>query len=489
ARSSVGITTSIASFRGAVRSDIGVTFDGRYSPFYTRGRGRAIGQEGGRMVDDADLTIAQRLAALWGSLGLQRAHVATQMAGDLAGFAQRYADRLAGVVLCVPARLDPAPFAAVADRLVMIAGERGLTAEATARAAARLPGSRRVVLADYDAPGWADVVAERTAEIGSVLESLTPILPDAGLAACQRVHAGITYKVEGQGPPLVLFPFFLAPSQWEPVIPRLARRFTVITLGGRHLGGIAALEDRAQGPSYQGMVRTLLDVIAPAPGDAILDVGCGSGAVDRMLMRRLPAGTRLTATDINPFLLKEAASLAEQEGLSKVIRFLPANAEALPFPDQSFDHAFTVTVLEECDADRALAELFRVVRPGGRVGVIVRSIDLPQWWHLDLPESIRAKVDQPPPSVGPKGIADASLYSRMRAAGFVGMRCFPSLVTFDNPDGPIWKYREDHVLSLLSPEETVLWQQLASAARRDGLLFMAHPMHCAVGTRPATSAN
>ena len=49
------------------------------------------------------------------------------------------------------------------------------------------------------------------------------------------------------------------------------------------------------------------------------------------------------------------------------IRFLPGNAEALTFPDASFDAVFSVTVLEECDADRALAEMRRVLRPGGRL--------------------------------------------------------------------------------------------------------------------------
>jgi SAM-dependent methyltransferase len=183
---------------------------------------------------------------------------------------------------------------------------------------------------------------------------------------------------------------------------------------------------------------------------------------------------------VNRFLLQEAASLAAGSAIS----FQEANAERLPFADASFDAAFTVTVLEECEADLALRELHRVVKPGGRVGVIVRAIDLPQWWNLELPVDLKRKVEVPPQSVGSAGVADASLYPRMRRAGFEALRCFPSLVTFDNPDGPIWRYREDHVLSQLSETETLAWREATAQARDAGLLFMANPMHCSVGVKP-----
>jgi SAM-dependent methyltransferase len=291
--------------------------------------------------------------------------------------------------------------------------------------------------------------------------------------------------VSGKGPALVLLPFFLAPSQWEAAIPALTKDFTVIVLGGRHLGGVAALEDRARGPSYAGMIGALFDMIAPAAGESILDVGCGSGALDRLLARRFGDANPITATDVNPFLLREAAALAAEDGVAHRITFRPGNAEQLPFEDASFDHAYTVTVFEECDADQALRELLRVVRPGGRVGVIVRAIDMPQWWNLDLPEPIRRKVNVPPQSVGPRGVADASLYPRMRAVGFEALTCFPTLVTFDQPDGPIWRYREDHVLSQLGAAETETWRAATRAAREAGLLFMANPLHRAVGRKPA----
>jgi len=432
------------------------------------------------------MNVSARLLALWDHLGLGAAHVATQMPADLAGFATAHAERIAGLVFCTPTRLDPAPFAGLAGRVLMIAGDGGLSAEVTARAEQRLPGSERVVLAGYDAPGWADVVADRTDEIAARIEDFCKRAPADPPRQPSRsgTHAGINYAVEGRGPPLVLLPFFLAPSQWAPALPRLAGQFTVITLSGPHLGGVAALEDRARAPTYRAMVRTLFDLIAPAPGETILDVGCGSGALDRMLAARFGLGNPITATDVNPFLLHEAAQLAAADGLGGAIAFRRAEAESLPFPDDYFGCAFTVTVLEECDADRALTELRRVVRPGGRVGVIVRAIDLPQWWNLDLPPGLREKAETPPQSVAARGVADASLYRRMRDAGFSDLTCFPALVTLDRPEGPIWRYREDHVLSLLSPEETAAWATLTDAARRDGLLLTAHPMHCAVGVKP-----
>jgi ubiquinone/menaquinone biosynthesis C-methylase UbiE len=302
--------------------------------------------------------------------------------------------------------------------------------------------------------------------------------------AIEGNHAGISYRIEGQGPALLLLPFFLAPSQWVPVIPQLARHFTVVTLGGRHLGGIAALEDRASMPTYRAMFRTLIDLIAPKPGEAILDIGCGAGSLDRLLAQRVGGVNPITAIDVNPFWLREAEALAAEDGVGSMIRFLPGNAEAVPFPDNSFDAVFSVTVLEECDADRAIAEMTRVVRPGGRIGIVVRAVDLPQWWNLDLPEPIRRKVTPPPQSVAAKGVADASLYRRMRQAGLEDLVSFPTLVTLDQPAGPIWRYREDHILSLLDPEELTIWRAARNKAKADGLLMMAHPLHAAVGRKP-----
>jgi SAM-dependent methyltransferase len=436
-------------------------------------------------------TAAARLAALLDHLGLARAHVATQIPGDIAELAAADPERLGGIVLVAPVRLDPAPFAELGERLLMISGEYGPTFDVTVRAADRLPGAERHVIDNYEALGWSDVVRDCAQEIA---DRMTGFL--AGFAAeaprpgvIEGSHAGISYRIEGSGPALLLLPFFLAPSQWAPAIPALARHFTVVTLGGRHLGGIAALEDRARMPTYRAMFHTLVDAMAPQPGEAILDVGCGAGSLDRLLATRLGTANPITALDANPFWLAEAATLAAEEGLGQAIRFVPGNAEALPFPDGAFGAVFSVTVIEECDADRAIAEMVRVAAPGGRIGVIVRALDLPQWWNLELPDSqdggtLRRKITPPPQSVAGNGVADASLYRRMRRAGLSDLVCFPFLVTLDQPGGPIWRYREDHVLSLLTEEELCIWHEARAKAAEDGLLMMAHPLHCAVGTKP-----
>jgi len=442
------------------------------------------------LSQEPNLSQTDRLVALMDHLGLGAAHLGTPIPRDISGMATEYPERLAGIVLCVPSRLDPAPFADIAERVLMISGEHGPAAEATARAAVRLPLAQRSVLAGYEAPGsWSDAVADRTQEIAEqVIAFLGRHHADIPRAAAPKggSHAGISYQVQGSGPALILLPFFLAPSQWTPAIPLLAQHFTVVTTGGPYLGGVASLEDRARMPSYRAMFRSLIDVMAPKPGEAVLEIGCGAGSLVRLLARRLGSPNPITAADVNPFLLREAAGLAEAEGLSGLIQFRQGNAEALPFEDASYDCIYSVTVFEECDAGKAIAEAMRVVRPGGRVGLVVRALDMRQWWNLGLPEAIVRKVEAPPRSVAPSGVADRSLYRRMREAGFVDLVCFPTMVTLDRPGGPIWRNREDHIVSLLSLQELAVWHAERDRAEAEGLLFMAHPLHCAVGTKPGS---
>ncbi len=65
---------------------------------------------------------------------------------------------------------------------------------------------------------------------------------------------------------------------------------------------------------------------------------------------------RIIGVDINRYLLREATTLAMQEGLADTVAFREGDAEVLPFPDDHVDVALSFTVLEEGNADRMLAE-------------------------------------------------------------------------------------------------------------------------------------
>ena len=438
-----------------------------------------------------DTLSGERLAALLEHLGIARAHFATQMPADVADLAQRHPDRVAGLVFAVPVRLDPEPFSACASDVLIVTGSTGVSVAPSQRAAEILKGAALVALPDYLTTGWSDLAKDRP---GELVEAMRRHLQaaggrrataPAGAVPKSGAHAGITYRMTGSGPALVLLPYFLAPSQWDPIVSALAKHFTVIQAGGAHVGGAAILEARAAAPTYQAMFRTLVDFLEPPKGASILDVGCGSGALDRLLARRLGSDARLTAMDLNAYLIGEARSLAEAEGLGAAIRFVEGSAEALPFADASFDCVYSVTVLEECDANRAIGEMKRVAKPGGRIGVVVRAIDMPQWWNVEVPAAIAAKANVPPPSVGPAGVADRSLYARLRAAGLTDVIAFPTLLTLDTPGNSVWRYREDHLLGLFTPEERTTWERAREEARSAGVLMQANPMHCAVARKPA----
>jgi demethylmenaquinone methyltransferase/2-methoxy-6-polyprenyl-1,4-benzoquinol methylase len=105
---------------------------------------------------------------------------------------------------------------------------------------------------------------------------------------------------------------------------------------------------------------------AAGPGDRVLDVATGTGAVAAELAAR--HGCRVTGVDQSPAMLAAAAAALAERGLADRVALVRGEAEALPFADGSFD-ALTVTYLLRYVADPAatLAELARVLRPGGRL--------------------------------------------------------------------------------------------------------------------------
>jgi phosphoethanolamine N-methyltransferase len=101
-------------------------------------------------------------------------------------------------------------------------------------------------------------------------------------------------------------------------------------------------------------------------GCHVLDVGCGLGAIDQLLVSRHGAGS-VTGIDIDPALLRQMDARIECAGLANCIRSQLVEPGPLPFANNSFDVVFSKDALVQIPEKTALfAEIHRVLRPGGR---------------------------------------------------------------------------------------------------------------------------
>ncbi len=443
------------------------------------------------MTTAADLSVADRLLQVLDHLGIERAHFAASMLADVTGFAQAHLERITSLTLVCPPRLDPSTLRALGDRLVIIAGDQGRPAAMVRDAVTSLPEATVVWLPGYFSPPWADVVTDCSAEVETALLNAVsrdePRKDRAVSGDSQGAVAGITYHTQGEGTPLVLLPLGLASSQWDPLLSRLSTRCQTVTLGGPALGFLAMLESRGQSAGYLGAVQRVIDTVHLQPGEVILEVGCGSGVLDRWLARYTSRANRIIGVDVNRYLLREAKALAMQEGLAGVIVFQEGDAEALPFPDNHVGVALSLTVLEEGNADRMLTELVRVAKPGGRVAVMVRAIDIPWVVNVPLRPELKTKAQTPRGFVSAQGCADATLYRRLRQAGLTHVQMLPQFAALAEPDTPHAQFAHGAILGALTAEETQEWHTGTAQAVADGTYFIAQPFHCAVGTKPETA--
>jgi len=425
-------------------------------------------------------------------LGLEQAHVIASVPGEVLNYANTHPKFVTSLTLVCPARIDADTLGSFNVPRLVMAGDQGPPGEIAKRAASGLADTSFLSLRDYFSPPWADAVADCAAEIipallsflGSVDQPCNKADQSIGLAEGEGEVADISYRIQGSGFPVVLFPLGLASSQWEPLLTVLSERYCTITLGGTELGFMATLESRGSSSGYLDLIRHMVTEAQLQPGEHVLDVGCGSGIVDRWLARYTGKANPITGVDINRYLLGEAEKLAKREELEDVLTFQEGNAESLPFPDNSFDVTTSHTALEESDAELMLSEMVRVTKSGGRVIVIVRAMDVP--WVVNVPVNpeLKAKVEIPRGFASPQGCADASLYGRLLEAGLTQVRMYPQLATFDQPQTPIGKFWQAAILGALTSEETQEWQTAVAQAEEEGTFFIAQSHHCAVGVKP-----
>lgn len=118
-------------------------------------------------------------------------------------------------------------------------------------------------------------------------------------------------------------------------------------IGSAHPGGYTA-------------TLAMLDTISLQSGCSILEVGCGTGRTACLLAKK---GFRVTAIDIHPTMIEKARRRSEAEQLD--INFEVGDVVSLPYHDNQFDVVLAESVTNFVQAELALAEYYRVLKPGG----------------------------------------------------------------------------------------------------------------------------
>ena len=114
----------------------------------------------------------------------------------------------------------------------------------------------------------------------------------------------------------------------------------------------------------------MMDWLAPRPGQRLLDVAGGTGDIAFRFLKRAP-GAEAVVLDLTAPMLEEGRRRAEAEALSDRLSWVVGDAMALPFAESSFDvYTISFGIRNVTRIEAALAEAFRVLRPGGRLMVL-----------------------------------------------------------------------------------------------------------------------
>jgi ubiquinone/menaquinone biosynthesis C-methylase UbiE len=199
-----------------------------------------------------------------------------------------------------------------------------------------------------------------------------------------------------------------------------------------------AYERYVAAPLFAPWAERLLDTVGLREEAEVLDVASGTGVVARAAARRVGGSGRVVASDFSPAMLARSAA-AELPAGSAPVEFVEAAAEQLPFGDASFDFVLCQQGLQFFpDQPRAVAEMRRVLRDGGVVGIAVWAEDHPLVPFGVFCEELAA-VDAEPPfprafDIGSYTMSVDALRALLAGAGFANVEAAVEELEVSWPD-------------------------------------------------------
>jgi SAM-dependent methyltransferase len=184
---------------------------------------------------------------------------------------------------------------------------------------------------------------------------------------------------------------------------------------------------------FTPVVAAVLSRANLLPGERVLDLGTGTGAVAEQAARAVGPRGEVVGVDISAAMLALARQRAEALELAN-LRYTEGRGEALPAADEAFDVVLaSLSLMYVIDRAAAAREIARVLRPGGRLVAAVWAG--PEQCDIVRFQQIAGSFAPPPPvpGVGPGALADASpLLGQLEAVG-IGARVETEILGFDFP--------------------------------------------------------
>ncbi|HEX6556038.1 MAG TPA: methyltransferase domain-containing protein [Ktedonobacteraceae bacterium] len=211
---------------------------------------------------------------------------------------------------------------------------------------------------------------------------------------------------------------------------------------------------------YGTATQQMLEAAKLQPEDRVLDIAAGTGDQSRQAARLVRPGGSVLATDISQEMLDVAARLAQQEGLNNPTT-RAMNAEQLDLPQNSYDAVISrLGLMLIKRLQRALTEMRRVLKPGGRLAALVwsKSENNPLFalYVTMVAQSLKVEeLEEQRPD--PFRLSDAALFASMlTSAGFQEVQVQAIALTFQFPSfetlAAWWGPPFEKVLAKLEPE-------------------------------------